>query len=246
MVLGMHHPIAGATRRCPMQPSTPLGPDQVNVLLFAASEAKKIPLKHMGCPICEEEGIPFHGSSPRTFQDHRKRKHNVEFTRSVDPVVLTMSQIIGQDIALMINTATEGGKIMRMPVPVCYHPNCKTTTSDIRSVKRHIEVEHKTRFPDLGIWDLFVAHIRNKQESDTTIQDLLGKHEVRTCTKCAFTATTAGWVKRHLHRRKSGNASEVAGTMYAAIVPGIRGDGHDERKKKEGLSQRIFQWLDRR
>jgi hypothetical protein len=30
----MHHPAAGATRRCPVQPSTPLGPDQVNVLLL--------------------------------------------------------------------------------------------------------------------------------------------------------------------------------------------------------------------
>jgi hypothetical protein len=34
MVLGMRHSAAGATRRCPMQPSTPLGPDQVNVLLL--------------------------------------------------------------------------------------------------------------------------------------------------------------------------------------------------------------------
>jgi hypothetical protein len=33
-VLGMHHPAAGATRRCPVQPSTPLGPDQVNISLF--------------------------------------------------------------------------------------------------------------------------------------------------------------------------------------------------------------------
>jgi hypothetical protein len=32
-VLGMHPRPAGATRRCPVQPSTPLGPDQVNVLL---------------------------------------------------------------------------------------------------------------------------------------------------------------------------------------------------------------------
>jgi hypothetical protein len=30
----MHHPAAGALRRCPVQPSTPLGPDQVNVLLL--------------------------------------------------------------------------------------------------------------------------------------------------------------------------------------------------------------------
>jgi hypothetical protein len=36
-VLGMHDPAAGATRRCPMQPSTPLGPDQVNVLLLFSS-----------------------------------------------------------------------------------------------------------------------------------------------------------------------------------------------------------------
>jgi protein phosphatase len=34
----MHHPAAGATRRCPVQPSTPLGPDQVNVLLPAAGK----------------------------------------------------------------------------------------------------------------------------------------------------------------------------------------------------------------
>jgi hypothetical protein len=33
-VIGMHHPAAGATRRCPVQSSTPLGPDQVNVLLL--------------------------------------------------------------------------------------------------------------------------------------------------------------------------------------------------------------------
>jgi hypothetical protein len=33
-VLGMHPRAGGATRRCPVQPSTPLGPDQVNVLLF--------------------------------------------------------------------------------------------------------------------------------------------------------------------------------------------------------------------
>jgi hypothetical protein len=31
-VLDIHHPPAGATRRCPVQSSTPLGPDQVNVL----------------------------------------------------------------------------------------------------------------------------------------------------------------------------------------------------------------------
>jgi hypothetical protein len=33
----MHDPAAGATRRCPVQPSTPLGPDQVNVLLLLFS-----------------------------------------------------------------------------------------------------------------------------------------------------------------------------------------------------------------
>jgi hypothetical protein len=33
-VVDMHHPAAGATRRCPVQSSTPLGPDQVNVLLL--------------------------------------------------------------------------------------------------------------------------------------------------------------------------------------------------------------------
>jgi hypothetical protein len=30
----MHHPVAGASRRCPVQPSTPLGPDQANVLYY--------------------------------------------------------------------------------------------------------------------------------------------------------------------------------------------------------------------
>jgi hypothetical protein len=33
-VLGMHPRAAGPTGRCPVQPSTPLGPDQVNVLLL--------------------------------------------------------------------------------------------------------------------------------------------------------------------------------------------------------------------
>jgi hypothetical protein len=35
--LDMHHPAAGATRRCPVQSSTPLGPDQVNVLLLSVT-----------------------------------------------------------------------------------------------------------------------------------------------------------------------------------------------------------------
>jgi hypothetical protein len=30
----MHHPAAGATRRCPVESSTPLGPDQVHALLL--------------------------------------------------------------------------------------------------------------------------------------------------------------------------------------------------------------------
>jgi hypothetical protein len=33
-VLGMHHPAGGPPGRCPVQPSTPMGPDQVNVYLF--------------------------------------------------------------------------------------------------------------------------------------------------------------------------------------------------------------------
>jgi hypothetical protein len=33
-VLGMHHRAAGPPGRCPVQPSTPPGPDQVNVLLL--------------------------------------------------------------------------------------------------------------------------------------------------------------------------------------------------------------------
>jgi hypothetical protein len=32
-VLGLHHLAGRAPRRCPVQPITPLGPDQVNVLL---------------------------------------------------------------------------------------------------------------------------------------------------------------------------------------------------------------------
>jgi hypothetical protein len=32
--LDIHHTAAGAMRRCPVQSSTPLGPDQVNVLLL--------------------------------------------------------------------------------------------------------------------------------------------------------------------------------------------------------------------
>jgi hypothetical protein len=34
MVLGMHHPAAGPTGRCPVQPNTPLGPDQVHVIII--------------------------------------------------------------------------------------------------------------------------------------------------------------------------------------------------------------------
>jgi hypothetical protein len=30
----MHHPAGGPLGRCPVQPSTPLGPDQANVYLF--------------------------------------------------------------------------------------------------------------------------------------------------------------------------------------------------------------------
>jgi hypothetical protein len=33
-VLDMHHPAAGPPGRCQVQPSTPLGPDQVNVFIY--------------------------------------------------------------------------------------------------------------------------------------------------------------------------------------------------------------------
>jgi hypothetical protein len=35
----VHHPAAGPTGRCPVQPNPPLGPDQVNVLLLLAAYA---------------------------------------------------------------------------------------------------------------------------------------------------------------------------------------------------------------
>jgi hypothetical protein len=40
--LDLHHPAAGPPGRCPVQPSTPLGPDQVNaLLLFSLSRSPK-------------------------------------------------------------------------------------------------------------------------------------------------------------------------------------------------------------
>jgi hypothetical protein len=43
-VAGCTTPYSGATRRCPVQPSTPLGPDQVNVLLLLRGEGSIRPL----------------------------------------------------------------------------------------------------------------------------------------------------------------------------------------------------------
>jgi hypothetical protein len=34
----MHQPAAGPTGRCPVKPSTPLGPDQVNVIIIIICE----------------------------------------------------------------------------------------------------------------------------------------------------------------------------------------------------------------
>jgi hypothetical protein len=42
-VPGMHHPAAGPTGRCPVQPSTPLGPDQVNVIFFFIFDYREFP-----------------------------------------------------------------------------------------------------------------------------------------------------------------------------------------------------------
>jgi hypothetical protein len=39
---------------------------------IASIEAQKISLKHGECPICQEAGVPFHGSSPKVFQLHCK------------------------------------------------------------------------------------------------------------------------------------------------------------------------------
>jgi hypothetical protein len=55
-VLGTYHLAGGATRRCPVQPSTPLGPDQVNVLLLLPGGL---------FPFQETNTNPVHGNSRR-------------------------------------------------------------------------------------------------------------------------------------------------------------------------------------
>jgi hypothetical protein len=170
--------------------------------IIASPEAKKILLRHMSCPICQGEGIPFHGSSQKTFQEHCRRKNNVEFTRSVDPLILNLSHIIGKDIGMKICSASGGEKLLGMPVPVCYHPGCVVATTDSRTVKHHMELDHRTGSPELVMRDLLIAHIRSKTESDATIEDLLGRHDVFTCSACPYTSEVKGGAKRHLRHCK--------------------------------------------
>jgi hypothetical protein len=53
---GMHHPAAGATRRCPMQPSTPLGPDQANVCFGGVVKVVKVAEPPHEYDHCERAG----------------------------------------------------------------------------------------------------------------------------------------------------------------------------------------------
>jgi hypothetical protein len=54
--LDMHHPAAGTKRRCPVRSSTPLGPDQVNVLvLFHRQSHQAIHYPHPGGTMRKED-----------------------------------------------------------------------------------------------------------------------------------------------------------------------------------------------
>jgi hypothetical protein len=77
-----------------------------------------------------------------------------------------------------------------------------------------METEHKAGpVPDLGMWELFVAQIQDRNEVDATVQDLIGEHPIFTCVKCSFATEVKGDVR------------EGQATIFPKLGIVIRGDG---------------------
>jgi hypothetical protein len=103
--------------RCSQPASHPSGGRQRKYIIFF------VPLKNSGGPVCQEAGVSFNSSSPKTFQEHCKRNHNADFTLTIDPLVFTLNRILKRDITMMSRSETE--TFIRTPVPICYHPHCQ-------------------------------------------------------------------------------------------------------------------------
>jgi hypothetical protein len=167
--------------------------------IIASVEAQKIPLKCSLCPICQDSAVSYNSSSPKVFQEHSTRKHNADFTLTIDLMVFMLSQILKRDITLHSRTGNE--RFIRTPVPICYHPHRRSCAPSGQSARFHMATEHKADpVPDLGIWDLFVAHVQAGTAADAAVQDMIGEHPIFICDKCSF-ASGYDWRTPDSHLR---------------------------------------------
>jgi hypothetical protein len=168
-----------------------LGLEAKLIDILASPECLEIPLRCTGCPVCQEEGVPYSGSSPKIFQEHCKRKHEIDWTFSTDPVLVACSRIIEQNVTM--KTMGHQYKEIRVPVPVCFHPHCTVHAQTGQSIRRHVETAHlNDPTPQMRMWDYFVSHIQLKNLGDATINDLLGEHEICVCSECGFASVVKG------------------------------------------------------
>jgi hypothetical protein len=77
----MHHREAGPTGRLPVQPSTPLGPDQVNVLLLLGRNVRQTVKGQCNAPA--DRGV--WGDAVRSMRVRRTAKLHREVTLMPDP-----------------------------------------------------------------------------------------------------------------------------------------------------------------
>jgi hypothetical protein len=206
--------------------------------ILASLECLKIPLRCSGCSVCQEEGIPFNGSSPRVFQDHCKRKHKVEFQQSIDPLLLTCSRILKKN--MIMKTFGYESRQVNMPVPICYHPHCEHHAPTGQTIRHHVECDHQgDPRPNMGMWDYFVSHIQLKAVGEATVEDLLGEHQVFCCSLCGSTSAIKGAVKHHLQQCKRGQGQEWTVTMKPVLAPGVDGTGKDDQDEDGGKPEEI-------
>jgi hypothetical protein len=199
--------------------------------IIASLEARKIPIKHFGCPICRENGDDYHASSPKTFQNHCKRLHGCSYLEARDATVFTLNQITGNEIVMKTFWGSGEQRLMRWVIPICYMPMCPHSgINNGTSLTKHMHDHHPaTHVADLGFWGVMTAWIKTIMVADATIEHLLGKHTVHVCSgeQCGFGAVTSHGVKNHLHVHKSGRATAIKAELRPDIVVGIKGDCSD-------------------
>jgi hypothetical protein len=151
--------------------------------LLMSFEATRMHQHHYGCPICWEAGAIHREENISEMKRHCYQCHQIPARRCHDPFMLAISRMIWKDVTLVGVGKEQDSKFeiqVKGNYQQCCYPGCQEKVTNGVGIKKHLERPHgKDPPPDLGGWDILIAHL--KKGEDTTLDQVFEEKTAFVC-----------------------------------------------------------------